>query len=234
MSLDVNKQLNSNIEVLRIGNELQPLIVVDNFIAQPQALIEYALHQHDVLPAAGHYPGYRSDTPDYYARTVSEQYANLICQTFQLDMADIKQVESYYSLVATPVEQLSVVQRLPHFDKPNPKEIAIIHYLCNDTHGGTSFYRHRSSGMEFVDVQRSSAYLRKVREEVRTIGLPLPPAYINGNTALFELVTSIPAVFNRALIYRCSSLHSGSISDDYEFDFNPHTGRFTVASFLHK
>tara|TARA_R110002167_G_scaffold60300_7_gene170476 strand:+ start:12795 stop:13169 length:375 start_codon:yes stop_codon:yes gene_type:complete len=109
------------------------------------------MQQHDVLPAAGYYPGLSSAAPDDCGTIIAEQYTGLICKIFQLDMADIKQVESYYFLIATPVEQLSVVQRLLHFDKPNSREIAIIQYLCHDKHGGIAFYRHHSSRMVILN-----------------------------------------------------------------------------------
>jgi len=41
-----------------------------------------------------------------------------------------------------------------------------------------------------------------------------------------------PACSNRLVMYRCSSLHSGDIPANYNYDLNPATGRFTIAAFL--
>jgi len=62
-------------------------------------------------------------------------------------------------------------------------------------------------------------------------GIP-PPGYVNGSTALFEQIAAYDAVFNRALVYRGTSLHSGSLPPDFVPDANPRTGRLTVNTFL--
>ena len=74
-------------------------------------------------------------------------------------------------------------------------------------------------------------YFETIEREVREIGLPKPPAYICGDTELFERIYEVEARWNRLVVYRTSSLHSGSIATNYPFDPNPMTGRFTVASF---
>jgi hypothetical protein len=105
--------------------------------------------------------------------------------------------------------------------------------LCEPTHGGTSFYRHRSSGFEYINETRSGSYLSSLEKEIKLYGMPPQPCYIKDENVFFERITSVAAKFNRAVIYRCSSLHSGDISADYQFDMNPMTGRFTIASFIH-
>ncbi|WP_416307568.1 DUF6445 family protein [Neptunicella sp. SCSIO 80796] len=218
-------------QIHQIGTEKQPLIIIDHYLAEADKLIDFALQQNNVLPASGMYPGLRSPVPNAYKNLVLEQLAPLICQTFSLTPDAIKKVDSYYSLVATPVEQLQPAQRIPHFDQPNPDEIAMLHYLCGEQHGGTSFYRHRQSRYEYIDTGRAKDYFGQLDAEVARYGMP--QGYIDGDTELFERIVSVPAKFNRLLIYRCSSLHSGDIGADYPFDMDPTTGRFTIASFLH-
>ena len=220
-------------QVQSIGQEQQPMIIIDNFVADPEGLVAYALGQQDVMPAAGNYPGLRSKAPNAYQIMLCQQLSPLLQQVFGLAAEQLTQAECYYSMVATPVNQLSVVQQLPHFDRARPDELAVIHYLCGPPHGGTSFYRHRSSGYEYVDQARLKPYLARLENEIQHYGMPRQPCYINGENVFFERVTSVQAVFNRAVIYRCSNLHSGDIPADYQFDMNPTTGRFTVASFIH-
>ena len=224
---------NLQYQVVSIGQEQQPIIVIDNFVADPAGLVAYALGQQDVMPAAGHYPGLRSKAPGAYQAMLCQRLSPLLCQVFGLAAEQLTQAECYYSMVATPVNQLSVVQQLPHFDQPKRDELAVIHYLCGEPHGGTSFYRHRSSGYEYVDQQRLQGYISRLENDIQRYGMPRQPCYINGENVFFERVTSVRAVFNRAVVYRCSSLHSGDIPSDYQFDMNPTTGRFTVASFIH-
>jgi hypothetical protein len=219
--------------VEHIGQDQQELLIIDDFVENPQELINCAMQQQDVLPASGHYPGLRSAAPNVYSNMLVQSLSELLCRVFTLVPANINKADSYYSMVSTPVQHLSIIQQLPHFDQPNPNELAVIYYLCNETHGGTSFYCHRSTGYEYIDQARSAHYFTTLENEIKQYGMPRKPCYINDENVFFSKVASIPAKFNRAVIYRCSSLHSGDISPDYKFDLNPMTGRFTIASFIH-
>lgn len=221
------------IEARKIGQEEQPLLLIDDFIPSAEALIDFAMQKGSVRPAEGLYPGLRSPAPTNYIDVINEMYADSISSFFGLAKSQFACGESTFSVVSTPVDKLSLIQRIPHYDKPYKHELAILHYLCPGTFGGTSFYRHRKTGYEFVDEQRAEGYLRTVEAQLAEEGLRDYDGYINGSTELFERIHSVEAKFNRAAIYRCSSLHSGNISSDYEFNFNPRTSRFTVTTFLH-
>jgi hypothetical protein len=58
------------------------------------------------------------------------------------------------------------------------------------------------------------------------------PEYINGDTALFEQVAMQAGRFNRMLVYRRNSLHSGCIARNFVPDPNPLTGRLSINCFL--
>jgi hypothetical protein len=58
------------------------------------------------------------------------------------------------------------------------------------------------------------------------------PQYIKGNTALFEQVAKEEGVFNRMLVYRRNSLHSGCIGTDFVPDRNPRSGRLSINAFI--
>lgn len=220
-------------KVEMLGNEKQPLIVIDNFIANAESLVDFALQKGGVAEAAGFYPGLRSKAPALYELALRETLGDLMCETFNIKPSNIAAADSFYSMVATPTAALKGVQQIPHFDLPVPDDLAVLHYLCSAKHGGTSFYRHRQTGYESIDASRKAHYIETLDAEINAQGLPQPPAYINGDTDLFERIASKGAVFNRVLVYRCSSLHSGNIAKDYNFDMNPRTGRFTIATFLH-
>lgn len=220
-------------QLTHMGSEKQPLLVIDNLVSEPQSLVDYAMEQQDVMPASGHYPGLRSAAPKVYGDMLVDGLTDLLCKVFSLVPSNLNKADSYYSMVSTPVEHLSIIQQLPHFDQPNPNELAVIHYLCNEAHGGTSFYCHRGTGYEYIDQLRSANYFTTLENEIKQYGMPRKPCYINDENVFFSKVVSVPAKFNRAVIYRCSSLHSGDISPDYKFDLNPMSGRFTIASFIH-
>jgi len=40
-------------------------------------------------------------------------------------------------------------------------ELACVHYLFKQNHGGTAFYRHRRTGFEVVTQERKAEYFRK-------------------------------------------------------------------------
>ncbi|MFL6577360.1 MAG: DUF6445 family protein, partial [Povalibacter sp.] len=86
-------------------------------------------------------------------------------------------------------------------------------------------------GFEYIDESRRDPYLKTLETEREGQNAP-GPSYINGDTALFEQIAKQDGVFNRILIYRRNSLHSGSINPDFVPDPNPATGRLSINSFL--
>lgn len=213
-----------------IGSEQQPLLVVDDFWPEPAQLLRYALQQGNVAAAAGLYPGLRSPAPPVFGTALLQQLGAVMQQLFGVSAEQITQIDSYYSLVCTPAAQLSPLQAIPHFDRPQPRDLAVIYYLCDEQHGGTSFYRHRRSGFEAILPERQQPYQQQLAADFRQFGKP--SGYINGDTPMFQRIASVPARRNRLVMYRCSSLHSGDIAENYSYNLNPATGRFTIAAFL--
>lgn len=227
--LDLHEQYCVKID--QLGQEREPVVVIDNFLAEPQLLVEHAANSCEFKFGKGIYPGVRAPVPRVYMQALYSSLHELVCTTFGLGSDDIGKAECAFSMVATPPERLLPMQRIPHFDSNDKCELAMIHYLCDGEHGGTSFYRHRETGFESIDKTRRGPYFQALETQAKTHGLP-EPAYINGDTPLFERIASYPAVFNRALIYRCTSLHSGDIAEDFKFDTNPRTGRLSINTFL--
>ncbi len=217
--------------VLRIGAEKEPLCIIDDFLDEPLRFRNQAIQGVPPKPDETLYPGLRAPAPETYQSLLDTVLRQLAAQVFEIDVPPSPSLVSYCSLVATPPAELKPAQQIPHFDQPNRRDLAVMHYFCEPHLGGTSFYRHRSSGYESIDAERMPAYFETLEEEVREIGLPTPPAYICGDTELFERIYEVEARWNRLVVYRTSSLHSGSIDKDYPFDLNPMTGRFTIASF---
>jgi hypothetical protein len=170
----------------------------------------------------------RSSAPREYAHGIVSALMDLMRSTFDLP-DELIITDSTFSLVATPPESLVPFQRVPHYDSVDQNRIALLHYLSSQ--GGTSFYRHRSTGVEIVTADRQDGYIRTVNAEVRAKGMP-PAQYVDGDTELFERTARYDAVFNRVLIYRGSMLHSVNVPPDFVPDTNPRTGRLTVNTFL--
>jgi hypothetical protein len=228
MILDLHPEF--RVEKLAIGRERAPLLVIDNFVADPDRLVKKAATAQ-FTPGGRFYPGIRAKAPPSYEHFLAtrlqplfSEYFGLACRSFRLTMC-------HYSLVTTPPEQLSLLQCLPHVDSLAPEGLATIHYLFKGTLGGTAFYRHRATGYEYLDDVRGPLYSRALEAECAG---PTRPAseYINGDTALFEQVGRAEGVFNRMLVYRRNSLHSGAIDRAFVPDPNPRTGRLSINSFL--
>ncbi|HVQ12185.1 MAG TPA: DUF6445 family protein [Vicinamibacterales bacterium] len=218
------------VQRMTIGREMAPLLVIDNLVADAQGLVDIAAAKYfgDV---ASYYPGVRAKAPLSYQQFVLQQLRALLGEYFGLQANSIRFTMCHFSLVTTPPEKLGLLQRIPHTDSQLSTELAFIHYLFKTELGGTAFYRHRKTGYEVVDQSRKAEYLACVDQENK--GTAKPEArYINGNTALYEQVGCQRGVFNRMLVYRRNSLHSGNIPDDFVPDPDPRTGRLSLNGFL--
>jgi len=214
-----------------VGVEGSPVIVIDNFADDPQALVDFAASLAPFPPAARtYYPGATAPVPMTYALGVHAFLHDAVCKTFALGEAVVAGGGCDFSLVTTRPEDLHLRQLVPHIDSTETGFIAFLHYLCPSDLGGTSLYRHRRTGFEVITANRVETYERAIAEDLDAAGRP--DACINGDTALFERIASYEAVFNRMLIYRGASLHSGNIGADFPFDPHPRTGRLTLNLFL--
>lgn len=217
-------------QLLRFGREQQPLLLLDHCWPDPAGLRALALSARDVGPAGGGYPGLRCRAPAVVAQFLQQRLAAPVRQLFGLQSADWERADSYFSLVCTPPGQLTLAQSMPHVDRANPAELAAVLYLCAPSHGGTSFYRHRRSGFEMLTPARLACYQQQLATDLQQHGPP--SGYINGDTALFERILQVPAMPNRLILYRCSSLHSGDITAQQPLDTDPATGRLTLTLFF--
>jgi hypothetical protein len=218
------------LQKLTFGREQAPLIVIDNLIANPDELVNLAAGKMfgDVV---SYYPGVRAKVPLTYQRFVIEQMREVFADYFGLDAGTLRFTACHFSLVTTPPEKLTYLQRIPHIDSLSRTELAFIHYLFKTDLGGTAFYRHRKTGFESIDQARKPEYWRHIEEE--QTGPHSPPAqYIIGDTPLYEQTSLQTGTFNRMLVYRRCSLHSGAISRSFVADPNPLTGRLSVNGFL--
>jgi hypothetical protein len=211
------------------GSERRPLIAINDFWPDPDALREDAASLR-MGPIGPHYPGVRALVPPRLAETMRRRIAPLLTEHFGLDPAPAVS-EAYYSLVTTAPAALAPIQRLPHFDGVEPGRIAMLLFLGHDEQGGTAFYRQRSTRYESVDASRLARFKAELEHGVRTHGLP-EAAYIAGDTALYECIAVQPARFNRALVYAGNTLHCAYLPPDVTLSPDPLAGRLTLNLFL--
>jgi len=212
-----------------IGAERQPVIVIDDFVpdmARLRAAAEACAYQ----PMGRHYPGLRAEVAAGDIVAYLAPVRALIAQTFGL-ARPAEVLSAGYSIVTTHPSRLTPIQRLPHFDGLEPERIALLHYLGGEDQGGTAFYRHRSTGFETISPQRHAVYDAALTRDVAQYGLPAP-AYISGDTPIYQQIARFPARPNRALIYRGHSLHCADLPVDLAFTADPQRARMTINTFL--
>ncbi len=232
MNDDFSLNPKRDIQLLSIGEE-QPVVIIDDLLANPQQLLDYAQQGDEFQSAAtDYYPGIR--------KPISGSYAQVLCRTIQetfqcvfglRDDSTANVSLCALSLATTEPAQLRPIQSLPHFDTSDSFQLAVVHYLCTPEHGGTSFYRHRQSGYESITSDRVQAYAALLKEQVVSARFP-GQQYMNGDSEWFERIASIEAKFNRAIIYRGNLLHSGDINADNGLSHNPLSGRLTANTFI--
>jgi hypothetical protein len=219
--------------VTRVGHESAPVIVVDNFLKHPDVVVEYAALCSTFEGVSDtFYPGVRAPLPSIYCFAVRAFLGELVADTFDLRRSAVAGELGHLSLVTTRPAQLGVLQRMPHIDSSSPKQLAVLHYLCERAHGGTSFYRHRRTGFETIGPGRAQAYQQALVEDLNHFGAP-PAGYLCGDDAMFDRIAGFEAAFNRVLIYRSYSLHSADIPADFHFGADPRTGRLTANTFFY-
>ncbi len=215
--------------VQRVGNEAEPVVVMDQFAPDPQRLIELAAEQ--TFGAAGpYYPGVRAGAPSDHLLPCAEILEQVFREVFDVT-SGVRLTEANFSLVTTAPQSLTPIQSLPHFDGLAPNRFALLHYLCDKEHGGTAFFRHRRTGFETLSQQRFASYEEALQADLKQLGPP-PPAYFGGSNAQFEQIGAVSAELNRAILYRGVILHSGQILDPQRLSDDPRNGRLTVNTFF--
>ncbi len=219
----------ATIEVVRQGRERQPVIVVDDILSQPDPWRHVAARAV-FAPIRPFHPGVSAVVPMRLASQLRSELAPLIGETFGLDPVPPASM-CFLSLVTTPAEALTRIQRLPHVDGLEPERIAILVYLAGAEKGGTAFFRQRSTGFETVDADRLPAFEAALDAGLAEHGEP-PPGYMDGDSALYERIALYEARANRGLIYRGHTLHSAAIAPGAELPEDGANGRLTLNTLL--
>jgi hypothetical protein len=225
-----------SIKLLNSVHAIQKIIVVENLLKNPQALMDFAAQNsfepYPRLASGKGYPGIRLTPPSDYSFTITEFIKPLIKKEFGIaDDIEMHKSECAISLMTTKPEDLGDVQRLPHFDTSNINQFAVLLYLCDQSHGGTAFYRHNATGLEFITPQTCDQYLDTFFAELND-NKP-PQEYFSDSSEHFTKIGFLPAAINRMVIYRSCVIHSPYlINTAHSINANPRTGRLTVNTFV--
>lgn len=209
------------------------MLIVDGFLRDPQLLMRCAADKAQFQRATGYYSGVRAPCPSAYTDIVRNFLSPEILEILAIPHTVELRLSSCFAIVTKRPSELTLQQRIPHFDAPSRSAIAVTHYLFDDhSLGGTRFFRHRQSGYEYVDSHRQEDYFNMLRAELPSDLYDGGDGYIGESNSLFAEIESVAPSLNRAVIYRGSALYSGSIGPEFRFDQSPNTGRLSVTSLM--
>lgn len=224
-----------------IGQEQTPIIIIDDYLSEPQKLINlaqsadenHAQNQGEFKPdELTQYPGLRMPLP----KQCVVDYLKPLIQGFY-NVFNIGQTLTPYpkdntlSLITKTQKQLSPIQTLPHFDTNDPNLIAIIHYLGEGEHGGTGFFRHKKTGFETISTKRKNTYLTHAQQYLELANTK--PSYCTTQHSEFECYKHIEYKPNRLIVFPGYLLRTSLLNTSTDISSCPQTGRLTANMFVH-
>lgn len=229
--LTVNPNIEIKVEL--IGLEQTPVLIIDDFAQQVSNIESDACLQAKFSQdKQSYYPGARAPLPrEYMIPTLQAIYLQ-ICEIYKVPThLNLQPQASYYSLLTFDAKELSLPQRVPHFDTSNPYFFAILHYLQDGEHGPTGFFREKQTGFERITDARVERYLQVTNEYIQREGEP-PLEYFTCSNGQYELYHQIAYQANRLVIYPGNLLHSTLVNPDTDLNADPKYGRLTANLFI--
>lgn len=216
------------IDVRRIGTEQQPLVIMENALANPDAWVRMAGQASFQSPPGGYYPGLNAPIAPSLVSPLVDRLRGVVEQVFGLPATQGVQLMGYLALATAPARTLQPIQRVPHYDAVDKAQLAILCYLCEPKHGGTGFYRHDRTGFETIDATRQARFRAERDADYEKLKTN---QHVGPWTEGYTLVEAVPADLNRLIIYRSNALHSGLLTDE-TLSADPRTGRLTLNIFI--
>jgi hypothetical protein len=213
----------------QLSSQHHDVVTVTDFLSDPCHVVESA-NLHNFAVITPHYPGVRAPLESETCTLWQKSLADLLSDTFGAPPSRWE-MQAWYSLVTTPPARLTPLQCFPHVDGTDPQQIAMMLYLHEGAHGGTAFFRHRSTGLEALTAETFPAYRAALEADVARSGLP-PPAYPTDGAPHFERIHATSGAFNSAVFYRGNILHTGVIDNAASLSDDPRNGRLTINAFF--
>jgi hypothetical protein len=216
--------------IQHIGIEAQPLLIVDNVLAEPEAMVACASSAQLYVPPHTNYPGFNANLPESYYRAVLHALRQPLEIAFGLPPRAYLEYFGFFGLSTRPAAEATLAQRFPHVDCDDPRRLAMVHYLCGEGFGGTGFFRQQATGFLSVDQARARPYVEAVMLE-RKQAESSPPAFPGEGMSHYDLIAKTEAVFNRLIVYRSHVLHAPLLGPDGA-SADPRSGRLTANGFI--
>jgi hypothetical protein len=232
MSKDIKISSDVSAQLLYLGAEKTCVIVCDNVLEDVNAVRDLAISEATFeAESTTAYPGRRAELSHSYSETVFPLVVSLIRENYSLPRSSRAHSNAgFFSLVTLAPEELSLQQRIPHFDSANPFYFAAMQYINEGDFGGTSFYSHRPTGFENITVERTDKLIQSAQSFIQRS--PPRQDYFGDSDDHFLRLGTINHKANRLLIYPGTLLHSGNIRSAANINSDPATGRLTANMFV--
>ena len=201
-----------------------PVMVIDDFYAHPHAVRALALGgRYD--SSLAYYPGLHSTIAPALKLPLHQALVRLLAAlgSVQCQATDIN---SDFSIVTTPAREMLASQKHPHVDGV---PLAGVLYLNPDFEVGTSFFRHRPTGLAFV---RNPDEAQALGDWMRVHGdTAQPDTYAVGDDTVWQHLHSVAGRFNRLVMYPGTAFHSiamRDVAENYTLDSARLTQRFFI------
>jgi hypothetical protein len=212
-----------------VGHESSSVLTIGDALHDPTAArvaAQFAQYGVD----SQYYPGIRAPLPAPLQREMLGLATRALQEAYGF-AGSLAWDSGHFALVCQPAADLSLMQRLPHYDGCSDQLYACVLYLATQDWGGTAFFRHRSTGFESISPGREQDYLARLQGDLASFGPP-PQDSFAAPSQIYETTESFVAAYNRMLLYRGNMLHSGIIDSANVPPPSPDTGRLTITCFF--
>lgn len=213
-------------------------VVVDDFLKDPQALIDYAAANPDRFREPGiTYPGLMMDLDPGVLREFTRFVLTPMRHKFGFLRGNAS-LATGLSMITLQPHELSAYQRLCHTDPRDTqgrrKYASLVYLYDNEDLGGTAFYRwkqpevvYKGMAMEYEEAGSADDFLAEHSALFRQA-----PCFMTDSNDLAELLTVVPARFNRLVFYSGEIPHSAYIKHPELLTRDFRQGRLTLNSFI--
>lgn len=222
----------ARISVLPLAGE-QCCVVVDDVLANPEGLRDWAAQQRFEAPRGYPYPGLVLDAPGDVPQRLADAFA--LHARRRLGARRTLDATVRLSMVTLPPAELAPRQWQCHRDRvaDDPRAMlfaaSVLYLFRNPALGGTSFYVPRQSAAAtdqmLADSQRLSAADFSAHHHVQR-------GYMADSNDYFERVAQVPAAWNRVIFYDGGLFHSGDVEHADALSADPLRGRLTLNGFF--
>ena len=208
-------------------------LVLDDVLLEPETLVSWAASQRLEAPEGNLYPGRVAGLSAEFDARLRDLFWEQARGPLGLRRCRAAYIR--LSLATTPVVQLRPLQWLCHRDRinegdPHAMFAASVLYLFRDPAlGGTRFFVPRRPARELAELFREAEAL-PAADFSATYGIA--PGYPSEDSAYFDCVATVPAAWNRMIIYDGGGYHCAAIDRPDLLRDDPATGRLTVNGFF--